>query len=171
MPAKRFLCATDPSYLGQLSEASVLSLKLQGGPFTPEEAAEFRENPHAEAAVALRRLRRAGQDPGTAHARPRALPPLSGGSPCRATKTKIRLVIFDWAGTTIDHGSLAPADAVRPDVSRHGAWTSRRTRPAARWDCTRRITSGPCCKCRRWRSAGVSGMERAATEADIDGLY
>jgi phosphonate degradation associated HDIG domain protein len=55
VPAKRYLCSTDPSYLGQLSEASVLSLKLQGGPFTPEEVAAFRNLPHAEAAVALRR--------------------------------------------------------------------------------------------------------------------
>jgi phosphonate degradation associated HDIG domain protein len=53
--AKRFLCATDPTYIGQLSEASVRSLELQGGPFTPDEAAQFRSQPHAEAAVALRR--------------------------------------------------------------------------------------------------------------------
>jgi [1-hydroxy-2-(trimethylamino)ethyl]phosphonate dioxygenase len=55
VPAKRYLCSTDSAYLGQLSEASILSLKLQGGPFTPEEVAEFRELPHAEAAVTLRR--------------------------------------------------------------------------------------------------------------------
>ncbi len=55
VPAKRYLCATDPAYLNQLSEASVLSLKLQGGPFTAEEVAAFRRHPHAETAVALRR--------------------------------------------------------------------------------------------------------------------
>jgi phosphonate degradation associated HDIG domain protein len=55
VPAKRYLCSTDPDYQGQLSEASLLSLKLQGGPFTPEEVAEFRCNTHADAAVALRR--------------------------------------------------------------------------------------------------------------------
>jgi phosphonate degradation associated HDIG domain protein len=54
--AKRFLCATDPAYLKTLSEASLRSLKLQGGPFTPNEAARFRNHPHAEAAIALRRF-------------------------------------------------------------------------------------------------------------------
>jgi phosphonate degradation associated HDIG domain protein len=53
--AKRFLCATESGYFERLSEASVLSLKLQGGPFTPEQVRDFRLNPHAESAVALRR--------------------------------------------------------------------------------------------------------------------
>jgi phosphonate degradation associated HDIG domain protein len=53
--AKRFLCATEAGYFERLSEASRVSLRLQGGPFTPEEVAAFRRNPHAEAAVALRR--------------------------------------------------------------------------------------------------------------------
>src|SRR6516225_6317978 len=39
VPAKRYLCSTDPAYRSQLSEASELSLKLQGGPFTPAEVA------------------------------------------------------------------------------------------------------------------------------------
>jgi predicted HD phosphohydrolase len=54
--AKRFLCATDPGYAGRLSEASLRSLRLQGGPFTADEAAQFRLEPHAEAAVLLRRF-------------------------------------------------------------------------------------------------------------------
>lgn len=53
--AKRYLCATDASYLSQLSPASVQSLALQGGPFSAEETAEFASNPHHQAAVALRR--------------------------------------------------------------------------------------------------------------------
>jgi phosphonate degradation associated HDIG domain protein len=53
--AKRFLCATEDGYFDQLSEVSRVSLRLQGGPFTPPEVAAFRLNPHAEAAVALRR--------------------------------------------------------------------------------------------------------------------
>jgi phosphonate degradation associated HDIG domain protein len=52
--AKRYLCAVDPAYLSQLSDASSLSLQLQGGPFTPEEADAFARLPHAEAAVRLR---------------------------------------------------------------------------------------------------------------------
>ncbi len=54
--AKRFLCSTDPAYLGTLSEASLQSLKLQGGPFAPDEAARFKNQPHAGAAIALRRF-------------------------------------------------------------------------------------------------------------------
>jgi phosphonate degradation associated HDIG domain protein len=62
--AKRFLCATDPTYAGQLSEASLRSLQLQGGPFTPDEAAQFRRHPHAEAAITLRRLDEQAKVPG-----------------------------------------------------------------------------------------------------------
>ncbi|MGF1578813.1 MAG: phosphonate degradation HD-domain oxygenase [Gemmataceae bacterium] len=53
--AKRYLCAIDPNYFGQLSAASVKSLGLQGGPFSEREAAEFESRPHWQAAVALRR--------------------------------------------------------------------------------------------------------------------
>jgi phosphonate degradation associated HDIG domain protein len=53
--AKRYLCATEPDYLAALSPASVLSLRLQGGPCSPEEVAEFDRNPFAEEALRLRR--------------------------------------------------------------------------------------------------------------------
>jgi phosphonate degradation associated HDIG domain protein len=53
--AKRYLCATDPEYLKQLSPASVQSLQLQGGPFSPAEAHEFEQRPFAGEAVRLRR--------------------------------------------------------------------------------------------------------------------
>jgi phosphonate degradation associated HDIG domain protein len=62
--AKRFLCTIDPAYLGLLSEASLRSLQLQGGPFTPDEAARFRKHPYAEAAVALRRFDEQAKVPG-----------------------------------------------------------------------------------------------------------
>ena len=52
--AKRYLCATDPSYLGELSPASVHSLQLQGGPYSQEEVAEFEHSPYARDAVRLR---------------------------------------------------------------------------------------------------------------------
>lgn len=55
VPAKRYLCATDPDYLAKLSEPSVVSLKLQGGPMTDGELAEFNANPFAKDAVRLRR--------------------------------------------------------------------------------------------------------------------
>jgi phosphonate degradation associated HDIG domain protein len=53
--AKRYLCAVDPSYLAALSPASVHSLHLQGGPYSPEEVEEFELSPYARDAVQLRR--------------------------------------------------------------------------------------------------------------------
>ena len=52
--AKRYLCATDPAYQAALSPPSLLSLKLQGGPMSSEEARKFEASPHFEAAVRLR---------------------------------------------------------------------------------------------------------------------
>lgn len=53
--AKRYLCATDPAYLGKLSSASVQSLELQGGAMSAAEVADFESNEFAEDAVRLRR--------------------------------------------------------------------------------------------------------------------
>jgi phosphonate degradation associated HDIG domain protein len=53
--AKRYLCATDPSYLNELSPASAHSLNLQGGPYSQAEIAEFEMSPYAQDAVRLRR--------------------------------------------------------------------------------------------------------------------
>lgn len=53
--AKRYLCATDPTYLDALSPASILSLELQGGIYDPAETAAFEESPYARDAVRLRR--------------------------------------------------------------------------------------------------------------------
>jgi phosphonate degradation associated HDIG domain protein len=55
VPAKRYLCATDASYLGKLSSASVLTLKLQGGPMSPHEVAEFETERFFREAVRVRR--------------------------------------------------------------------------------------------------------------------
>ena len=54
VPAKRFLCAVDADYHASLSEASQLSLSLQGGPFTEDEVAAFRKTPYSESAIRLR---------------------------------------------------------------------------------------------------------------------
>jgi [1-hydroxy-2-(trimethylamino)ethyl]phosphonate dioxygenase len=54
--AKRYLCAVEPGYFDRLSQDSVLSLSLQGGPMSEAEAAGFRALPHADAAVRLRRF-------------------------------------------------------------------------------------------------------------------
>jgi phosphonate degradation associated HDIG domain protein len=53
--AKRYLCAADPDYARQLSAPSIQSLKLQGGPMTPDERDAFEALPCFAAAVALRR--------------------------------------------------------------------------------------------------------------------
>ncbi len=53
--AKRYLCAVDADYMHRLSPASIQSLALQQGPFSPEEVAEFERNPHFRAAIRLRR--------------------------------------------------------------------------------------------------------------------
>jgi phosphonate degradation associated HDIG domain protein len=64
--AKRYLCSSDPGYLARLSPASVQSLRLQGGPFSPGESAEFENNPHFQDAVRLRRWDDEAKIPGLA---------------------------------------------------------------------------------------------------------
>lgn len=61
--AKRYLCATEPGYHEGLSEASRASLAVQGGVFDAASAAAFIAQPHAEAAVRLRRYDDAAKDP------------------------------------------------------------------------------------------------------------
>ena len=61
--AKRYLCATNPHYLGKLSEASVHSLKLQGGPMSADEVKAFEDNPNLEKIVQVRYLDEAAKDP------------------------------------------------------------------------------------------------------------
>ena len=62
--AKRYLCAVEPGYFDLLSEASVLSLKLQGGVMNEAEVKAFEESPHLEAALLLRRADEAAKVPG-----------------------------------------------------------------------------------------------------------
>jgi gamma-butyrobetaine dioxygenase len=54
--AKRFLVATEPGYAAMLSDASVHTLRLQGGPMTAAEVDEFRASPYAADAISLRRF-------------------------------------------------------------------------------------------------------------------
>jgi gamma-butyrobetaine dioxygenase len=61
--AKRYLCAFEPSYFGRLSDASVCSLSVQGGPMSEAEAFEFEHGPWAAAAVAVRRWDDLAKDP------------------------------------------------------------------------------------------------------------
>jgi phosphonate degradation associated HDIG domain protein len=61
--AKRYLCAVEPAYLENLSRASRLSLKFQGGPMTPDEIREFQSEPAHADAVTLRRFDDIGKQP------------------------------------------------------------------------------------------------------------
>jgi len=52
--AKRYLCATDEAYFGCLSEASVATLKLQGGAMDAREVVEFAQTPNLAAILQVR---------------------------------------------------------------------------------------------------------------------
>ncbi|MBW4467899.1 MAG: HD domain-containing protein [Pegethrix bostrychoides GSE-TBD4-15B] len=64
--AKRYLCWADPAYLAELSGASQLSLRLQGGPMDAAEAAQFQRHEYYSAALRLRRYDDMGKVPGMA---------------------------------------------------------------------------------------------------------
>jgi gamma-butyrobetaine dioxygenase len=53
--AKRYLCGTDPSYHGLLSQASRYTLSVQGGPMGQREARQFAAAPFARQAILVRR--------------------------------------------------------------------------------------------------------------------
>jgi predicted HD phosphohydrolase len=55
------LCATDSAYFGRLSSASVLTLKLQGGPMSPAEVAVFEAEPYRREAILVRQWDDAGK--------------------------------------------------------------------------------------------------------------
>ncbi len=60
--AKRYLCAVEPEYHAQLSQASRDSLEVQGGVMSSEDASSFAQHPAFEAAVLLRRCDDRGKD-------------------------------------------------------------------------------------------------------------
>ncbi len=74
--AKRYLCAVDADYLAEVTPASLQSLALQGGPFSPAEARAFEQNPFFERAIRLRRYDEAGKVPEM------PTPPLEHYRPC-----------------------------------------------------------------------------------------
>jgi [1-hydroxy-2-(trimethylamino)ethyl]phosphonate dioxygenase len=59
--AKRYLCATKPEYFDRLSDASIHSLNLQGGPMTKDEIAEFEKNKNLRDIVKVRYYDEAGK--------------------------------------------------------------------------------------------------------------
>ncbi len=54
VPAKRYLLATDAEYFAKLSPASVITLKLQGGPMAANEVAKFETERFYKEAVRVR---------------------------------------------------------------------------------------------------------------------
>ena len=76
VPAKRYLCATEPDYEAGLSAGSTNSLRRQGGPMTPDEVAAFEATPGWADGVALRRWDDAGKVDGAAVADLRSYEPL-----------------------------------------------------------------------------------------------
>jgi len=55
VPAKRYLCAVEPSYFARLSPASIRTLELQGGPMSAAEVAAFEGERYFAQAVRIRR--------------------------------------------------------------------------------------------------------------------
>lgn len=60
--AKRYLVTTEPDYAACLSDASVHTLRLQGGPMSPDEVRAFASHEYAREAVVLRRIDEAAKD-------------------------------------------------------------------------------------------------------------
>lgn len=61
--AKRYRVAIDPAYRERLSQASLQSLALQGGPMSEDEIEAFLADPAAQAALRLRGYDEAGKAP------------------------------------------------------------------------------------------------------------
>jgi HAD superfamily hydrolase (TIGR01509 family) len=117
VPAKRYLCATNPEYFRQLSAASVATLALQGGPMSEAEARAFETEPYWREAVLLRQFddqgKLAGLDtPPFEHYRPLIERLARGARPVRA-------VLFDLDGTLIDTEVHTDA-TVTTVAARHG---------------------------------------------------
>ena len=62
--AKRYLCAKKPEYFKRLSEASIHSLNLQGGPMSAAEMAQFETNPNLDDIIKVRYYDEAGKHAG-----------------------------------------------------------------------------------------------------------
>jgi phosphonate degradation associated HDIG domain protein len=109
VPAKRYLCATEPAYFRELSPASVTTLKLQGGPMSATEVAAFEAEPYWRDAVRIRRWDDQGKvaglkTPGFEHYRAmidRLARPAAALQP-GAAETPVRALLFDLDGTLIN---------------------------------------------------------------------
>jgi phosphonoacetaldehyde hydrolase len=86
------------------------------------------------------------------------------------TMTGIKAVVFDWAGTVIDFGSIAPIEALRTAFAHHGVSISEAEARAdmgmAKRDHVRAILALP-----RVSVAWADAHSRAPDEADGDRVY
>jgi phosphonoacetaldehyde hydrolase len=82
----------------------------------------------------------------------------------------VKAVIFDWAGTTVDHGSLAPVRVLQQVFARRGVPISeddaRRDMGILKKDHLRKILLQPSVAA-QWHKA----TRHAAGEADVDSLF
>jgi gamma-butyrobetaine dioxygenase len=100
VPAKRYLCATDPGYMRQLSAASVTTLELQGGPMSAAEQRAFEAESHWREAVLLRQFDDQGKIRGL------ATPPFEHYRALidrfAPVERPVRALLFDLDGTLIN---------------------------------------------------------------------
>ena len=80
--AKRYLCATDTAYFAALSPASVATLRLQGGPMTAAEQADFARTPFFAESLRVRRWDDAAKNPAA------VTPPFAHYAPVLARVTR-----------------------------------------------------------------------------------
>jgi beta-phosphoglucomutase-like phosphatase (HAD superfamily) len=109
VPAKRYLCATEPTYLQQLSAASVTTLKLQGGPMSAKEITAFESEPYWRDAVQVRKWDDQGKiaglnTPSFEHYRPLIdrFARANSRAQAAAAEKPVRALLFDLDGTLIN---------------------------------------------------------------------
>ena len=82
----------------------------------------------------------------------------------------VKAVIFDWAGTTVDYGSLAPVRVIQEVFAQRGVPISeeeaRRDMGVLKIDHIRKILFAPNVAA-RWREA----VKREPAEADVEALF
>ncbi len=94
----------------------------------------------------------------------------SAAARMRSYSGPVKAVILDWAGTTVDHGSLAPVRVLQQVFAKRGVPISeeeaRRDMGVLKKDHIRKILLGPKVST-QWRDAAG----REPTEADVESLF
>jgi len=84
--------------------------------------------------------------------------------------TRIEAVIFDWAGTTVDHGCMAPVAAFVEVFRRRGIVISTATARGP-MGTHKRTHIERLCRVREVADAWRASFGRAATDADVDAMF